>query len=362
VIERIETIHRGLICAVRVTTDDGAVGLGQTAPYEAGLTAHVLHELVAPAFLGRDPWDAEAIVDEVLRTGYKFPSTFILRAICGIESALWDLMGRAAGQPVYKLLGGAARDSVPMYASSMRRDISPEEEAERIAQLAEVDGFRSAKVRIGEVMGRDVDAAPGRTERIIRVMRERLPELSLRADANGGFTVSRAITVGRMLEDNGYFHFEEPCPFPEIEQTAEVARALDIAVAGGEQDTSFAQFQRMVTGRAVDILQPDVGYLGGISRTRKIAVLAETAGLPCTIHCANDSLLRVFSLHLALAMPACFQDQEWSIESRWCDDVYSGIPQVVDGRVAAPTGPGWGVDLLPEFVASAQVQESRVGR
>ena len=360
-IASIETLVRGPLAVVVARTDDGLEGIGQAAPYEAAVTAHVLHELVAPYFVGRDPWDVEASVDAFLRETYKFPSSFLLRAVAGIETALWDVLGKAAGQPVFKLLGGAARPAIPVYASSMSRAITPEAEAERIAAFAAEDGFRAAKIRVGEAMGRDRDAAPGRTERIVPVMREALGDrFALSADANGGFTVGRAIRVGRLLEEHGYFHFEEPCPFPDIEQTAAVAAALDIPVSGGEQDTTLAQFHRMITSRAVDIIQPDIGYLGGVSRARKVAVLAEAAGIPCTPHCANDSLLRVFTAHLALAMPACVHPQEWSIETTaWTRDVYAPLLRVRDGEVAAPTGPGWGVTLLPDFVAGSERRETR---
>lgn len=361
IIDRIETLVRGELAVVRVTTRDGDIGIGQAAPYEAALTAHVLHEMVAPWFLGRNAWDAEALVDDALRVSYKFPSSFILRAIAGIETALWDLQARRAGEPVWRLLGGAARESVPVYASSMIRSISPEEEADRIAALAAEHGYRAAKIRVGDAMGRDVDAAPGRTERIIPRMRAVLgDEFLLSADANGGYTAGAAIRVGRLLEEHGYFHFEEPCPFPEIEQTAAVAAALDIPVSGGEQDTVLSHFARMISGRVVDIIQPDIGYLGGVSRARKVAVLAEAAGIPCTPHCANASLLRVFTLHLALAMPSCIHPQEWSIERvPWVEGVYSPMPEVVDGRVVAPREPGWGVELEPGFLAAAESRESR---
>jgi L-alanine-DL-glutamate epimerase-like enolase superfamily enzyme len=163
-----------------------------------------------------------------------------------------------------------------------------------------------------------------------------------------------------MLEEQGYFHFEEPCPFPELEQTAQVAAALDIPVAGGEQDISLSQFHRMISGQMVDIVQPDVGYIGGLSRARKVAVLAEAAGIPCTPHCANDSLLQVFTLHLAAAMPACTQYQEWSVEvTSWSQGVYHPMLRVVDGKVPAPTAPGWGVELEDEFVREAELTTSR---
>ncbi|MEO3875169.1 mandelate racemase/muconate lactonizing enzyme family protein [Nonomuraea sp. B12E4] len=360
-ITEIETLTRGQLAVVRVRTDDGAEGIGQTAPYEADTTVRVLHTMVAPMFLGRDPWDAEALVDECLRTHYKFPSSFLHRAVAGVETALWDIMGKVAGRPVCQLLGGRARTTVPMYASSMSRAISPEDEAERLGGLIAEHGYRAVKIRVGEAMGRDGDAAPGRTERIIAHLRDALgPEVDLSADANGGFSVPRAIRVGRMLEEHGYFHFEEPCPFPDIEATAQVTAALDIAVSGGEQDFSLPQFNRMIAGRSVDIVQPDIGYIGGISRARKVAVLAEAAGIPCTPHCANDSLLRVFTLHLAAAMPACVHPQEWSIETTpWTRDVYGPMPQVTDGAVPAPTAPGWGVGLLPSFVRGAERALSR---
>lgn len=362
IIERIETFQNSHIAVVRVTGADGDLGIGQTAPYEVASTVAVLHEIVAPFFLGRNAWDAEALVDEFLRMTYKFPSSFLLRAMGGIETALWDMMARRAGQPVWRLLGGAARTSVPVYASSMRRDTSPETEAERIAGFSESHGFRAAKIRVGEPMGRDGEIDPGRTRRIIPLMRETVgSDFLLSADANGGYTVSEAIRIGRMLEENDYFHFEEPCPFPDIGLTARVTDALDIAVSGGEQDTNLAQFHRIISERAVDIIQPDVGYLGGVSRTRKVAVLAEAAGIPCTPHCANSSLLQIFTLHVALAMPACIHPQEWSIEETpWTQDIFGPVPQVVDGRVSAPSGPGWGIEIERGFLSRAVARESRI--
>lgn len=361
-ITRIETLVRGQLAVVRVATDDGVEGIGQTAPYRAATSAHVLHEMVVPVFLGRDPWDVEALVDECLRLHYKFPSSFLHRALAGVDTALWDILGKVTGQPVAKLIGGHARTTVPMYGSSMVRSTSPEEEAERLQEIVARDGFGGVKIRVGDAMGRDVDAAPQRTERIIPRVREALgAEVDISADANGGFSVGRAIRVGRLLEEHGYFHFEEPCPFRELEQTALVAAALDIPVSGGEQDISLTQFHRMLSGRMVDIVQPDIGYIGGLSRARKVAVLAEAAGIPCTPHCANDSLLQVFSLHLAAAMPSCSQRQEWSIEETpWSEGLYQPMLRVIDGAVVAPTAPGWGVELDDKFVSQAQSTTSRL--
>ncbi len=360
-IERIETHLAPNLAVVRVFTDDGAEGVGQTSPYMADITVDVLHKMVAPCFLGEDPWQVERLVQACLTRHYKFPGSFICRALCGVDTALWDLLGQVTGQPVHQLLGGAARRTVPMYASSMSRKITPEQEGRRLAELVSTHGFRCVKVRIGDVMGRDQDAVPGRTEALIPLVREALGEtVDINADANGGFSVPRAIKVGRLLEQYGYFHFEEPCPYPQLENTAQVAAALDIPVAGGEQDNVIEQFQRMIRMRAVDIVQPDIGYIGGLSRARRVAEMAEHAGIPCTPHCANQSLLQVFTLHLAAAMPACTQYQEWSIETdqTWADDIYEPRLQVVDGAVAISDRPGWGITILPAFLKRAEQRVS----
>jgi L-alanine-DL-glutamate epimerase-like enolase superfamily enzyme len=337
------------VAMVRVRTDDGAEGIGATSPFHSRASVQLLHSMVAPWFLGKDPWDLEALVAEFVRREYKFYGTFLFRALCGVETALWDLLGKVTGQPVYRLLGGLVREQVPVYGSSMSRTITPEAEAERMLGLMESNGFRCFKLRVGDVMGRDQDAAPRRTERIIGHVRQVLgPDIGLHADANSAYTVSRAITVGRLLEDNGYLHFEEPCPYPQLENTAKVAAALDIAVAGGEQDNSIEQFHRMITLGAVDIVQPDIGYIGGVSRARKVAVMAEAAGIPCTPHCSNRSMLQVFTLHLAAAMPSVTQYQEWTIEDNlWTRDLYEPVPEVIDGVVTMGAEPGWGVEIHP---------------
>jgi len=351
--------HLGL---VRVTTDDGAEGWGQVSPYIADQSISVLHDQLSSWFLGKDPWDLPAIVDECVRAEYKFYGTTLFRALCGIDTAVWDLLARSVGLPVYKLLGGAVRTKIAVYGSSMRRDITPPDEAERLQALVDSGTFTGFKIRIGEVMGRDGDAAAGRTESIIPMIRTALGEdVTLRADANGGYSTAEAIRVGRILEEYGYYHYEEPCPYPQLENTAAVAAALDIPIAGGEQDNSLEQFHRMIEGRVVDIVQPDIGYLGGITRARKVAGMAEAAGIWCTPHCANTSLLQIFTLHLAASSPSVTQAQEWSIEDvDWVRDLYDPLPPVHGGFVELGAEPGWGVNLNPDYLKASQTRTSAV--
>lgn len=355
-ITSIETFHRDSMYAlVRVRTDDGAEGWGQTSAHGADLAVQVLHSAVAPHFLGEDPWDWGAAVDRFTRRTHKFVGTYLWRALCGIDTAVYDLLGKTVQRPVYQLLGGAVRTRIPVYGSSMSREIGVDEEIDRFLQARDERGFRAFKLRVAEMMGRNSDPWPGRSRDLVRAARERLgPDVTLHADANGGYSASEAIRMGRHLEAYDFGHFEEPCPWNDLESTAEVARALDIAVAGGEQDFVLEQFHRMITKRVVDIVQPDIGYVGGMLRAVKVCQMAENAGLVVTPHNANQSLSALFHLHLAASQPAVSSFLEWSIEDEpWSRDLYSPLPQVIDGAVQLSAAPGWGVDISMDFLRAA---------
>lgn len=361
-ITEIETYHTtSSLALVRVRTDDGAEGWGQTSAYLADHAVQVLHSVLTKWFLGRDPWDLEAITAELVRTEYKYWGTLLFRGLCGIDTAVWDLLGQVTGLPVYRLIGGAVRTSIPVYGSSMARQLTAQQEIERMQALREQHGFEAFKLRVARPMGEDTEAWPGRDVDMITSVRQALgDDVDLMADANGGYSAGKAIAVGRILEDHGYFHFEEPCPYDRIELTQQVAAALDIPIAGGEQDYSIPQWQRIIAGQVVDIVQPDIGYLGGLGRARKVAWMAEAAGIPVTPHCANRSLLQVFTLHLAAASPAATQRQEWSIEETdWTKDLFEGLPEVHNGRVQLSERPGWGITVDADFVARAERHVSR---
>ena len=234
--------------------------------------------------------------------------------MCGFDTALWDLKGKQAGKPVTELIGGTP-GPIRAYGSSMKRDITPNDEAERLKRLRHEKGFDAFKVRAGAEVGRNQDEWPGRTEEIIPTMRRELgDDVDLLIDANSCYSPERAIEVGRVLEDNGFCHFEEPCPYWEFEQTKQVTDALDIDVTGGEQDCDLMVWRRMIDMRAVDIVQPDICYLGGLSRTLRVCRMAQEADLPVTPHCANLSLVTLFTMHLLRAIPNAGKYLEFSIE------------------------------------------------
>ena len=153
------------------------------------------------------------------------------------------------------------------------------------------------------------------------------PEVDLLIDANSCYTPERAIEVGHILQDNEYCHYEEPCPYWELEQTKKVTDALDINVTGGEQDCDLPTWKRIIEMRAVDIIQPDILYLGGINRTLRVVEMAKIAELPVTPHCANMSMVTLFTMHLLRAIPNAGKYLEFSIEGSdyypWQDGLFT---------------------------------------
>lgn len=367
-IARLETFGDEFVCFVRVTTDTGAVGWGQTSTYNADITAAIFHRQVAPWALGAETGDIAGLVARIEEREHKFPGSYRCRALAGLDTALWDLRGRLEEKPVVALLGGTPR-RLRAYASSMRRDIGAQDEAARLVRLRDTLGFDAFKWRVGAECGRDIDEWPGRTEAVVPVVARALgPDVAKLVDANSGFSARRAIEVGRMLEAEGLCHFEEPCPYWQLDDTRAVAQALDIDVTGGEQDWDLATWERMIAARAVDVVQPDVMYMGGLSRTLAVAAMAAEAGLPCTPHSANLSLVTICTMHLLGAIPNAGPYLELSIEGPeyypWQQGLFEGDPFAVeDGTVAIPSGPGWGVEIAPAWLARAahRVTESGGG-
>ena len=364
-IRRIETFCDRYVGFVRITDETGAQGWGQVSNYNADITAQILHRQVAPWALGVLTDDLDDLLNRIEEREHKFPGSYLRRAMAGLDTAIWDLRGKAAGKPVVELLGGKP-GKLRAYASSMKRDITPADEAERFRRLRDEYGFDAFKFRIGAEVGRNADEWPGRTEEIVPTIRRALgDEATLMVDANSCYSPGRAIEVGHLLEDHGVAHYEEPCPYWEMEQTKEVADALEIAVAGGEQDSDLRLWKDMIDMRAVDIVQPDVCYMGGVARTLQVAKMADAAGMKTTPHAANLSLVTLFTMHVLAAIPNAGDYLEFSIEGPdyypWQEGLFRTSPySIVDGAATISDEPGWGIEIDPEWLARSRYQVSEV--
>ncbi|MFB6173243.1 MAG: mandelate racemase/muconate lactonizing enzyme family protein [Halobacteriales archaeon] len=373
-IERLETFTGESGTVVRATAEDGEQGIGQTAPGQDDITATVFHRFVAPHALGADERDIGGLIDGFMEAAerprpYKYPGTFLLRALCGLDTACWDLAGKREGKSVCELLGGPADpDPVTAYGSRLSRETGPEEEVEICERYREEAGLEAFKLKVGKRLSfrEETDVRPGRTEAVVSAVREALgPDVDLLVDANSAYSAERAIEVGEeVLAPNGVVHFEEPCPYWELEWTAEVREALEVPVAGGEQDNMFQQWgktwERILGTPVVDIAQPDVGYIGGVTRTKRVADMAAEAGLTCVPHGPNHTLQKVFTIH---TMAAIENAGPYPFEYRIPEDrdrggMYAPEPTVSDGAVPVPDGPGWGVEVDPGWLARSTYEVS----
>jgi L-alanine-DL-glutamate epimerase-like enolase superfamily enzyme len=362
-IVKLETFATPFVGFVRATADTGAQGWGQVSTYQSDITCEIFHRQVTPHALGTDALDFADTFALIGEREHKFPGSYLRRAMTGLDTALWDLRGKVEGKPVVSLIGGSP-GPVRAYASSMKRDITPGEEAARFVRLRDEKGFTAFKWRVGRECGRDQDEWPGRSDDVVPTVSKALGEgIDKLVDGNSCYSPARAIAVGKMLQDNGIGHFEEPCPYWEYDQTAEVRAALSIDVAGGEQDCEYSSWQLMFEHKSVDIAQPDVMYMGGLHRTLHVCRMAERAGLPVTPHAANLSLVTMCTMHLLRAIPNAGKYLEFSIEGPdyypWQDGLFLGDPyHIENGQATVTDAPGWGVEINPDWLDRAAYRAS----
>ena len=362
-IKKLETFTTKYVSAVRLTMEDGSQGWGQMSTYFANITSKIFHQQVAPHVLGKEFTDFTDMGDLVMEREHKFPGSYVLRALAGLDTALWDWLGRKEELPVTELIGGVV-GRVPLYASSMKRDITPKDEAHRLKKLRDDFGFRAFKFRVGSECGRGRDEWKGRSEEIVVEVPKKLgPGIIKMVDGNSCYSAAQAIELGNRMTDNGITHFEEPCPYWLPDETKKVTDALKIDVTGGEQDCDMRIWKDMIDRRVVDIIQPDVMYMGGLTRSLKVAKMAELANIICTPHAANLSLVTVCTMHFLKGIANSGKFLEYSIEGvdyyPWQKDLFANDPfEVENGELTIKSIPGWGVEFNREWLEKAGYEYS----
>jgi len=349
VIDSIQLLKQGNQYLVHVRSKEGAEGIS----FHNGRGAYLyplLNQRVIPFFLRRDARGLEDDLWELYRykSNYKLQGLAFWSVTAWVEFAILDMIGRAYNKSYSELLGGRIRDRVPFYVASSRRDSTPQEEVEYLRRLLEETGAKAIKFRVGGRMSRNADAIPGRTEQLIPLVRETFGDtIDIHADSNSSYNPPEAIKVGRILEDAQAVYFEEPCPFDHLEDTKRVADALTIPVAGGEQEFSERRFRWMVYNRGVDIVQPDLHYYGGLIRSRRVAQMADVAGMPTTVHISGGFGF-IYMLHFAAVTPKIGAYQEYKRGIERYSDWFESPLKIVDGALTVPRGPGVGIkDIRP---------------
>jgi len=366
-IKKLETFSNKFLSFVKITTDTNDIGWGQMSTYNADITSQIFHRQVSPWSIGFELDEEKPNFSDhlqiILEKEHKFPGSYLLRAISGLDTALWDLYGKIKEKPVASLIGGEPK-KIRVYGSSMRRDITPNEESIRLCKLRDKLGITAFKFRVGSECGRDKDEWKGRSKDIVRTLSRDLGnKVDKLVDGNSCFSPESAIELGKFMKDYGITHFEEPCPYWEHDQTKKVKEALEIDVAGGEQDCDMFTWKSTLEKRIVDIAQPDVMYMGGMYRTLKVANMANKIGLPCTPHAANLSLVTICTKHFLTAIPNAGKYLELSIEDEtyypWQKNIFNGDPfKIEDGFIEVTNEPGWGIEINPNWLENSAYEVS----
>ena len=345
---------------VRVRSADGVEGVVATNNRLEYLWP-ILDQFVSPYFLGKDVRKLPFLVEDIYtyRSVYKLAGIALWNPVAYVELAVLDLLGKIAGKSVGSLFGTVLRKEIPVYLSSLRRDTTPEEEVAWLAKRLVETGAKAVKLKIGGRMSHNADASPGRTEKLIPLARQVFgDDVVIYVDANGSYDADHAIQIGELLTQYGISFFEEPCPWQEYMETKQVADALDLPVAGGEQDSSLPQFKWMINNRVVDIAQPDIMYNGGMIRNLQVAQWAAQQDISVMPHSPKVGAEASAVLHYASIVPNLGPYQEYRGEYIPPEFWYTPNFKIHNGTVPVPTGPGLGVDYDPHIWHEATVLTS----
>ncbi len=348
---------------VRIETDQGITGWGESkagvgsAAACAGLAA-IINLDYAPLLVGQDPRDISRLWDVMYNTpreGYAVAEGHVLpqlgrrglsiSAIAGVDVALWDILGKSLGVPVWRLLGGRRAERMPAYASGGWAD-----EANIGAQLkgyCDKAGFRAVKMRIGVM-----DGSPARSAARVRAARRTLgPDVKLMADAHGTWTVAEAKAFCRMVEDQDLFWFEEPVSADDKHGLAEVRRSSAVPISTGESEFTRHDFREIAELRGADVLQPDLAIAGGLTEGMRIGAIASAFNLRLAPHLWSGAPAFAAGLHLAATQPAGFI-LEYSLgHNPMLHDLIEEDFPVEDGMIAIPDRPGLGITVRESFLA-----------
>ena len=336
---------------VRVVTDEGITGIGSCSG-NGELIEVIVGKVLKPLLIGMDPSEIDQIWDKVyVRGGHKeFGTRGIgVVALSGVDIALWDILGKARGVPLYELLGGKCRDKVPVYATALYPE-EPSKVAQRARKFAD-QGFHGVKIKIGFDLDQDI--------RIVRAVREELgKDFVIMTDANQGYSVDVALEASDAFADCGAFWLEEPLFVEDIEGHAILREKGRTPIAVGENLHTRYAFENFIARGAVDFIQPDVARAGGITEITKITALAARHNVPVSFHTWGDGVALAASVHLSAALRDCIVMELDYTYNPLREELLREPFKVQEGYLIPPEKPGLGIELdqdaLQRFAFSGQ--------
>lgn len=350
---------------VEIETDAGITGLGEAGP-GGGASASVIERQLRPLILGEDPLMIEALWQKMFARTRQFGRRgLVLNALSGIDIALWDIAGKAAGLPLYRLFG-AARERVEVYASGgFYEDAKSIDDLAAEAEGYGARGFRGMKMKVGRnpSTGSHLRHLVGEAERcevdpeediarVAAVRRSLGPKAKLMVDANCAWSPAFAIAMGRAFEPYGLYWIEEPVATDDIAGSAAVAEALATPIAGYETETGLYGFRELIERGAIDIVQPDLAWSGGFSECRRIAALAQAHHRMVAPHAFAGAVLLAASLHFTASIPNGLVLEFDQTANPLRDELLTEpIRLGADGTIALPERPGLGIEIDPGALA-----------
>jgi len=354
VIESVELLRYRDNFLCRVRSKEGAEGFSVSNNMQMISLYPIQVNRVQPFFIGKDARNLDQLIDDVYvyQSNYKLQNLALWVPVATIEFAILDLMGRLTGKPLGELFGKVQNRQIAVYQANNYRGRTAAESIERIKQNVAETGAKALKFKVGGRMRNNADDPPGRTEALIPLVRQTFgPEMTLYADSNGSYTVDEAIRIGKILEKYQINFYEEPVPFDWYEETKAVADALEIPIAGGEQEPSLRNFRWLIGNNALQIVQPDVFYFGGMIRSTRVARMAQATGLTCTPHISGSGLGYLYMLHFVSTLSNAGPYHEFKgFNTEIPFECDSSALQSEGGVVTVPSGPGLGIKLDPDFV------------
>ncbi|MGD0226674.1 MAG: mandelate racemase/muconate lactonizing enzyme family protein [Terriglobia bacterium] len=337
---------------VRIETDEGIVGYGEvdTSPEvgKAAIDAEMSHGTcygLREVLIGMDPFDIEQIWELMYRkTNYYGRLGVVMHAMSGVDMALWDILGKAIGKPVHKLLGGSFCGDVRAYASMLMPETA--QEVREMAGRYVEQGFTAVKLGygpLGKDVRKDVELAAAAKEAAGR-------DIEVMIDIGHGYTLKMAMQAAREFESLGIYWMEEPFPPEAIADYQRLCDSTALRIAAGEQDVGRWTFRRLIWDAHLDVIQPDISRVGGLSEAKRIAYMAHEVNRVCVPHAFRTGVLVAACLHLIAAIPnSAFL--EFSVtDSALRRELLVEPFKVVRGRVTVPTKPGLGIEINPETV------------
>ncbi len=333
---------------LRLTSDTGLTGIGEASlEWQERAVECLLHDWVEERILGVDPFDLEALIGGLIRDQYQGGPT-ILTAISGVEIALWDLIGKACGQPVYKLLGGQVHERLPAYANGWYGGARTDQEYAELARDVVHRGYRALKfdpfgVAWKNLSGKEMSEA----ERIVAAVRAAVGnDVDLMIEVHGRLAADAAIEMGTRLAPYRPAWYEEPVTPHDLDLLKEVKQALPFPIAAGERLYMLEEFSRLTALRACDVVQMDLAHCGGLGIGKQIAALAQVQDMQVAPHCSIGPVALCAALHFDWSTPNVMIQEDFSgYDVPWRGEFVAGWNLCRGGEFELPTGPGLGIEL-----------------